>query len=142
MTTQVELNLNNAIPASQDIFDVRPPSPPEMNEAIVTTQNEEPKHPHPKGNFDYIKSKHTREMIENAYMAVNQLELWHFMKKDCESYMMSNRSEINRIGNKMIELGYNGHSGFSFGWTMRQIQYIAKHGEIKYMEYWILNGDE
>ena len=122
--TQVETNLNIIAPSTQDI-DIRPPSPPK---------------PHPKGNFDYIKSENDREMIENAYRAVNQLELWDFMKKDCESYMMSNCQEIKRIGNKMIELGYDGHSGFSFGWTMRQIQYIAKHGEIKYMENWILNN--
>ena len=121
--TQVETNLNIIAPSTQDI-DIRPPSPPK---------------PHPKGNFDYIKSENDREMIENAYRAVNQLELWHFMKKDCESYMMTSSPEINKIANKMIELGYDGHSGFTFGWTMRQIQSIAKQGEKKFMENWVKN---
>jgi hypothetical protein len=34
----------------------------------------------------------------------------------------------------MEELGYDGHSGASFGWTMRTMQYIANHGEKKYKE--------
>jgi hypothetical protein len=32
----------------------------------------------------------------------------------------------------MVELGYNGHSGSSFGYTMRAMQYIAQNGEEKY----------
>jgi hypothetical protein len=32
----------------------------------------------------------------------------------------------------MVELGYDGHSGCSFGYTMRIMQYIAKYGEEKY----------
>ena len=39
----------------------------------------------------------------------------------------------------MIELGYDGHTGFTFGWTMRQIQSIAKQGEKKFMENWVKN---
>jgi hypothetical protein len=48
--------------------------------------------------------------------------------------MWSNDKEVNLIANKIIELGYDGHSGFSFGWTMRQLQYIAINGEEKYMD--------
>jgi len=29
---------------------------------------------------------------------------------------------------KMEELGYSGHSGSSFGWTMRMMEFLAKHG--------------
>jgi hypothetical protein len=86
--TEVESNLNNDLSITQDILVVTPPSPPA---------------PHQKGNFDYIKCQTSKEMIENAYKAVNQLELWHFMKKDCESYMMTSSPEINKIANKMIE---------------------------------------
>ena len=46
--------------------------------------------------------------------------------------MFNNDITLNTIHNKMIELGYDGHSGGSFGWTMRQMQYIANHGEEKY----------
>jgi len=141
MTTQVESTLNIIVPVTdQELYDARPPSPPETNETFTPPQVEESKqHYYIPGNFDYIKCKSSRDMIENAYMAVNQLELWPFMKKDCESYMLSNGPEIWRITDKMAELGYDGHSGFSFAWTMRQIQSIAKHGEKKFMEEWIKN---
>jgi len=135
MTTQVDSNITIIVPVTeQELYDVRPPSPPE-----VEVPQTSPQHYFIPGNFDYIKCKSSREMIENAYRAVNQLELWSFMKKDCESYMMTNTPEIWRITDKMAELGYDGHSGFSFGWTMRQIQSIAKHGEKKFMEFWIKN---
>jgi hypothetical protein len=32
----------------------------------------------------------------------------------------------------MEELGYGGHSGASFGCTMRNMQYLAEHGEEKF----------
>jgi len=47
--------------------------------------------------------------------------------------MLSTNPEICMIYKKMEELGYIGHSAFTFGWTMRQMQYIAKYGEIVYM---------
>jgi hypothetical protein len=73
-------------------------------------------------------------MLQNAYQAVNQTETWNFVKKDIESFSLSSAPEIWRITNKMEQLGYNGHSGCSFGWTMRQMQIIAREGEGKYKE--------
>ena len=86
------------------------------------------------GEFKYVNDKHSRVMLQNAYQAVNQTETWNFVKKDIESFSLSSAPEIWRITNKMEQLGYNGHSGFSFGWTMRQMQFIAKNGEGKYKE--------
>ena len=59
-------------------------------------------------------------------------ETWNFVKQPTESFMMSNDNRIWIITAKMEELGYNGHSGCSFGWTMRQMQYIARNGEENY----------
>jgi len=42
--------------------------------------------------------------------------------------MFNRDSELRVIMNKMDELGYGGHSGSSFGWTMRQMQFIAVNG--------------
>jgi len=86
------------------------------------------------GEFKYVNDKHSRVMLQNAYQAVNQTETWNFVKKDIESFSLSSAPEIWRITNKMEQLGYNGHSGFSFGWTMRQMQIIAREGEGKYKE--------
>lgn len=87
-----------------------------------------------RGSFDYIKHSFTREMLINGYKAIDSLNLWDYMKKDVESYTWSNDKEIDFISDKMVELGYKGHSGFSFGFTMRALQYIAIHGEEKYMK--------
>ena len=73
-------------------------------------------------------------MLINAWNAITELDLWNYMRNEQYSYMLSNDKEIYIISRKMEELGYNGHSGFSFGWTMRQMQYIAQFGEKKYAE--------
>lgn len=81
------------------------------------------------GEFKYINSPHSREMLQNAYNAITQTETWGFIKKDIDSFMCSDSPEVWIITKKMVELGYDAHSGFSFGWTMRQMQFIAKNGE-------------
>ena len=95
-----------------------------------------------KGQFMYVKNKHNREMLVNAWNAINQLELWNYMRRETYSYMFSDDQEIWRITTKMEALGYNGHSGCSFGWTMRQMQYIAKYGEEKYRDEVVANDNK
>ena len=91
------------------------------------------------GKFDYIKpeSANYKEMLVNAYQAITQTETWDFVKQDCESFMFSNDPKIWVISNKMADLGYDGHSGSSFGCTMRDMQYIAQNGEKKFMEVYL-----
>jgi hypothetical protein len=86
------------------------------------------------GQFDYIKDSWQREMLVNAWQAINVTETWDFVKQDIESFMWSNDPRIWTITRKMEELGYRGHSGSSFGCTMRTMQYIANHGEKKFKE--------
>ena len=73
-------------------------------------------------------------MLVNAYEAITLCELWNYMKKDTYSYMFSNDVEIQLITDKMNEIGCPEHSGYSFGWTMRNMQYIAQNGLDKYRE--------
>ena len=87
--------------------------------------------------FEFIESQHTRNMIENGYQAVNSLELWDFLSsfepEEGKGFMFSDCEEINKIGKKMEELPNSpGHSGASFGFTMRHLHYIAKNGLDKY----------
>jgi hypothetical protein len=70
----------------------------------------------------------------NLLTAISQLELWEYMKKDTESYMFSNDSQVNRISAKIVQLGYDEHGGSSFGCTLRAMQYIAKNGYDKFRE--------
>ena len=108
------------------------PTPPPIPEREVTFVP---------GKFEYIKpsSAHYKTMLVNAFQAVSQTESWDFMKKDCESFMFSQDPSVEIISKKMIDLGYNGHSGCSFGCIMRDMQYIAKHGEKQFMETYLRN---
>lgn len=98
------------------------------------TQLEQPLETFIKGKFLYVHDENSREMLVNAWNAITEVDMWNYMRNDCYSYMLSNDKQISIISDKMEELGYNGHSGCSFGWTMRQMQYIAQHGEEKYAE--------
>ena len=79
-------------------------------------------------NFNYVNDTNSREMLLNAYQAIQLTETWNFMKKDIETYMWGKNPEITIILNKMSELGYGCHSGSSFSWTMREMQFIAQNG--------------
>jgi hypothetical protein len=88
-------------------------------------------------NMTYITSPHSREMLINAYNAIQLTELWDYMKKDQDNYMFNQDKELKIISDKMYDLGYCGHSGGSFGWTMRHMQFIAMNGLEKHKELWI-----
>ena len=89
------------------------------------------------GQFLYITDPISRTMIKSAWDAVEQLEMWSYMRKDSYSYMLSGDTELIKILAKIEELGYRGHSGSSFCWTMRQIQDIAQNGESEFRQSWI-----
>lgn len=84
-------------------------------------------------DFSFISDEFTRNIISNGYSAVNQLELWSWLKtyepEEGRGFMWSNHPNISNIGNKMESLpNPPGHSGSSFAFTMRHLQYIAKNG--------------
>lgn len=89
------------------------------------------------GNFDYIPW-YDREVYANAWKAVTVTETWEFVKNyDVGSFMLSTDPRVHMIASKMVELGYDGHSGSSFGCIMRVMQYIAKYGEQQFMSKYI-----
>ena len=65
--------------------------------------------------------------------------MWDYMKKDRESFMFSSDKEIEIISKKMVDLGYDGHSGSSFGITMRNMQFIALNGLEEHKKIWLNN---
>lgn len=68
-------------------------------------------------------------MLQDADAAITQCELWGWLRdytpEDGKGFMFSEHPNLTRINNAMK---YGGHSGSSYGWTMRQMEYIAKHG--------------
>jgi len=91
------------------------------------------------GKFEYVECTHTREMLANAWQAINLTETWDFVRMPIESFMMSRDDRIWVITAKMENLGYYGHSGFSFGWTLRQMQFIAQQGEARFRETYLVS---
>ena len=79
------------------------------------------------GDFSFINDVSTRSMLDDAYKAVTLTESWNFMAEDPGSggFMYSRDPRYTPIGKA---LKYDGHSGTSYGWTMRQIQMIANIG--------------
>ena len=124
-------------------MNILPPSPP-INETFIINplESEQNEDIFIFGQFLYVDDANDKEMLQNAWTAITQLDLWDYMKRDTYSYMMSSDPEINIITKKMEELGYDGHSGSSFGWTMRQMQHIAQHGEDDFMDTYITNNKQ
>jgi hypothetical protein len=121
-------------------MNILPPSPPNNSSIISSLEHQQNDDIFIFGKFIYVKDDNKKEMLQNAWTAITQLDLWDYMKRDTDSYMMSSDKEINIITEKMAELGYDGHSGASFGWTMRQMQYIAQHGEDDFMDTYLANN--
>jgi hypothetical protein len=91
-------------------------------------------------DFSFISDEHTRSLVINGYNAVNQLELWSWLKDfepaANEGFAGSKHPNVSMIGMKMESLpDAPGHSGSSFALTMRHLEYIAKNGMAKYKEY-------
>ena len=81
------------------------------------------------GKFEFIEDNHTRKLFINAFQAITTTETWDFVAKDRESFMFDQSPEIYRISDAMERCEFpQGHSGSSFGITMRNMQYLAKYG--------------
>jgi hypothetical protein len=91
------------------------------------------------GEFNYMDEPE-RSMFVNAWQTITLTETWDFVKNFQGSFMISDDENINRISVKMTELGYDGHSGCSFGFTMQTMKYLAIHGEEKFREDYIIEG--
>lgn len=88
--------------------------------------------------FNTIPDEHSRFMLKNAHQAITLTEHWQFMKTFSEqSFMFSDSSAVSTIMSKMSQLGYDGHSGGSFGWTMRQMEFLAKNGKQAFLRQFV-----
>jgi hypothetical protein len=76
-----------------------------------------------------------RDMIKNGYEAVCLCNAWDWLKNfNEESFQTSKNPIIWVITGQMETLGFYGHSGYSFGYTMRALELLAKHGKDKFLE--------
>lgn len=86
-----------------------------------------------RGNFNALNlPKWDREMIESAFQAVDSVPGgWDFLstyEPGEGGFMFSQPPPKMEEINDAVNRAYGGHSGASYGCTMRVIQYIAKYG--------------
>jgi hypothetical protein len=91
-------------------------------------------------DFSFIRDDATRYFVEDAYKAVSSIEGgWDFLKSytpaENSGFMFSSDPMLDKIGAKLDQA----HSGASYGYTMRQMEYIAKNGLEAYKNIWVKN---
>lgn len=82
------------------------------------------------GDFkQVVKDEWEQTMLQDAYNTISALGLWDWLKDPSipgeKGFMFLHSPEIDSICKHMA---YQGHSGSSFAWTMRTMEYIAKNG--------------
>lgn len=83
------------------------------------------------GDFSFLGERSfERPMLADAYQAVTAAGLWDFFKLEAppedKGYMFWDSPELKRVEQHMKLLDQ--HSGASYGWTMRNMQAIARDG--------------
>lgn len=78
---------------------------------------------HTKMSFDFVKNEESRTMLRTAYEAINATNTWDYIGSDVVGgFMFKNDPQQKRIYAKIEELGFKGHSGTTFAFTLRQMQ--------------------
>jgi hypothetical protein len=69
-------------------------------------------------------------MLKDAWDAIEKTNGWEFLKNhNPRSFMMDDPPEKLKEINRIMKYG---HSGASYGWTMRHMEAIAKEGWAAY----------
>jgi hypothetical protein len=80
-------------------------------------------------NYSELFDVHEAMMLQDADSAITQCNLWEWLRdytpEEGKGFMFSEHPNLVKINAAMK---FGGHSGSSYGWTMRQMEYIAKHG--------------
>jgi hypothetical protein len=86
------------------------------------------------GNGFEFASDWSRPYFKSAHQAISRCELWNWLQtyepeKDRGFMFARNVPELYRLNNVMMNDPVNGgHSGASYACTMRNMEFIAKHG--------------
>jgi hypothetical protein len=89
------------------------------------------------GEFDFVKDESIRTFLKSAHRAINLCELWNWLRiyqpKHDRGFMWSKTPELDRLNKQMMKDPINNeHSGSSYGFIMREMEYIAKNGYNNY----------
>ena len=87
------------------------------------------------GDYSWMEDTSSRELCVDAHKAITELGLWDWMKTATPpsdmGFMFWNPPpiELAKINASITPE----HSGSTYGWTMRQMETIAKNGWEKYV---------
>jgi hypothetical protein len=97
----------------------------------------------PRGDFSTFDiDAMDKEMLASAFHAISSVEGgWEFLKEysppENEGFMfVRNPPETLKYISAAVSDGYPGHSGASYGWTMRHMEALAKRGWDKWATTW------
>jgi hypothetical protein len=80
-------------------------------------------------NFDCLEDEQDKMFHRSAYNCITQLELWSWIQRNSDPFMFNKSPEMRSLDTRMAKDEINGyHSGASYAWIMRQMEFIAKHG--------------
>ncbi len=83
--------------------------------------------------FDHYEDEKSRQMCQNTFNAIVNADGWEYFKSyipDPEKgYMFSSDPQILKLMNA-IDAADPWHSAASLGWTMRQLEQVAKTGNV------------
>jgi hypothetical protein len=72
-------------------------------------------------------SQHEAMLLQDAYEAVTKADMWEYLRLPTtpgkDGFMFSPSIELAAIS---AEMQYQGHSGASYAWVLRQMEAIAK----------------
>jgi hypothetical protein len=90
---------------------------------------------HVRRNYSLIRKSFEAAMLQDMDAAVTKANMWDWLKMyeppADKGFMWDNHPNISIISSK---LEHDGHSGASFAWTLRNIQFVAQNGWDKYCE--------
>ena len=93
-------------------------------------------------SFSFVKDLHDRALFVSAFNAISECELWYWFKAfdSSSNFMFSTSLELDMLHDVLRKDPINSnHSGGSFAFMMRQMEYIAKNGYENYKSDYLKN---
>jgi hypothetical protein len=89
------------------------------------------------GDFDFINDQNLKDFLKSTHKTISLCELWNWLRTyqppANKGFMWGSTAELDRINTELWKDPINAtHSGASYGFIMRQMEYIAKNGYEKY----------
>ena len=90
--------------------------------------------------FAFIPDHQTHEFLLSAHQSISICELWDWLRsyEPIHGFLFDNSSECQQIREQMQKYDINhNHSGSSYAYILREMQYIAKNGYQQYAQEYV-----